>query len=111
MAKEEARVAIQDLLKGSDKSIVSISIPQKIFSIVEYSGHTIYKSTVVSQLNGCLFLFKDRLTCKKNSIIIIIVMTMHLLLNLQTLICLVWGRIVLRILLSEVLWPCPLLYR
>jgi hypothetical protein len=35
---------------------------------VQYSGHKIYKSTLVSQLNGNPFLSKDRLTRVHNSI-------------------------------------------
>ena len=36
--------------------------------VVTYEGHTIYKSTLVSQLNGNHFLSEDRLTRVRNSI-------------------------------------------
>jgi hypothetical protein len=68
MVEEEARMAIQDLLEGSEESIVSISIPQKISFVILYSSHTIYKSTLISQLNCNPFFSKHRLTRIKNSI-------------------------------------------
>ena len=40
----------------------------KIQSVVQYNGQTIYKSTLVADLNGNPFLSKDRLTRIKNSV-------------------------------------------
>jgi len=40
----------------------------KIILVVEYQGHSIYKSTLVSQLNGNPYLSKDRIMRMKNSI-------------------------------------------
>ena len=40
----------------------------KIEPVVEYMGRAIYKSTLVSELNGNPFLSKDRLTRIKNSV-------------------------------------------
>lgn len=48
---------------------VSFALPaDKVIRFVEYKGHNIYKSALVSQLNANHFLSKDRLTRVKNSI-------------------------------------------
>ena len=48
---------------------VSSSPPSsKVLPIVTFQGHSIYKSTLVSQLNGIPYLSKDRLTRMNNVI-------------------------------------------
>ena len=45
------------------------TIPKdKVIPFVEFFGHKIFKSTLVSQLNSNLFLSKDRLTRVRNFI-------------------------------------------
>ena len=56
------------MLDVDDDQVPTTLVQQKISSIVTYEGHSIYKSTLVSQLNGNPFLSKDRLTRVRNSI-------------------------------------------
>jgi hypothetical protein len=66
---EETRSVFRDMLDNLEPHICEAFEPVSIVSpVVEYSGHQIYKSTLVSQLNGNPFLSKDRLACVKNSI-------------------------------------------
>ena len=60
--------AFCDMLDKMDADINEIPKPTIVTPIVSYSGHQIYKSTLVSQLNGNPFFSKDGLTRVKNSI-------------------------------------------
>jgi hypothetical protein len=72
VAESEYRDAIVDMLNHHE------SLPgtkgqgsnskKPISQVVEYSGKFIFKSTLISELNGNPFLSKDRLTCISNSI-------------------------------------------
>ena len=66
--EDKTRDAEADLLSSHKNQVSALVAPSKILPVVEYGGHTIFKSTLVSQLNGNLFLSKDRLTRVKNSI-------------------------------------------
>ena len=63
----EVRDAIFDMLGSHEDQPQSIPCPSQVHPIVQFSGHIIYKSTLVSQLNGNGFLSKDRLTRVKHS--------------------------------------------
>ena len=64
---DEARDALADVLNNAEIQVSSRVAPLKVLPFVEYAGHKIYKSTLVSQLNGNPFLSKDRLTRVKHS--------------------------------------------
>ena len=64
---DEARDAIADVLNSAEPQVSTRVAPPKVLPFVEYAGHKIYKSTLVSQLNGNPFLSKDRLTRVKHS--------------------------------------------
>ena len=66
--EEETRQVIRELLSEQEVQISSNESSVKVVRAVTYEGHSIYKSTLVSQLNGNLYLSKDRLTRMKNSI-------------------------------------------
>jgi len=54
---------------SSEEPQVSSTVPKdKVILFVEFVGHKIFKSTLVSQLNANPFLSKDRLTRVRNSI-------------------------------------------
>ena len=57
-----------ELLSEQEQQVSSSPSSSKILPIVTFQGHSIYKSTLVSQLNGNPYLSKDRLTRMKNSI-------------------------------------------
>ena len=59
---------LRKMLDVDDDQVLTTLVQQKISSIVTYEGHSIYKSTLVSQLNGNPLLSKDRLTRVINSI-------------------------------------------
>ena len=61
--EEETRNVFVEILTDH-----KVQVPRKIVPLVTYEGHFIYKSTLVSQLNGNPYLSKDRLTRMKNSI-------------------------------------------
>lgn len=65
---DETRDVITGILNGQEGEPSGLTTPDKVSPIVEYGGHCIYKSTLVSQLNGNPFLSKDRLTRVRNSI-------------------------------------------
>jgi len=56
------------MLNPEKLQINSAILEEKVIPFVEYNGHKIYKSTLVSQLNANPILSKDRLTRVKNSI-------------------------------------------
>ncbi len=68
LVEEETRDVITDLLNQAEDHVTSAQATGKILPTVEVDGHSIYKSTLVSQLNGNVFLSKDRLARIKHSI-------------------------------------------
>ena len=63
----EVRDAISDMLGSHEDQPRSIPCFSQVHPTVQFSGHIIYKSTLVSQLNGNPFLSKDKLTRVKHS--------------------------------------------
>jgi len=57
-----------ELVNKKELEISSTSTSSKVVPIVSFHGYSIYKSTLVDQLNGNLYLSKDRITWMKNSI-------------------------------------------
>jgi hypothetical protein len=68
LLENEARDAIRSMLDEHERQLEDIPRPQTVIPYVTYSGNVIYKSTLVSQLNGNPFLSKDRLTRVRNSV-------------------------------------------
>lgn len=72
VAEEECRHAISEMLDEAEPRQPGMSDCEssnlKIMPVVQYNGQTIYKSTLVADLNGNPFLSKDRLTRIKNSV-------------------------------------------
>lgn len=72
VAEEECRDAISQMLDSASPTepvVTNCSTEdRKVWPVVEYMGKPIYKSTLVSELNGNPFLSKDRLTQIKNSV-------------------------------------------
>lgn len=66
--EEETKNVFAEVINDHEVQVSSSSQPAKILPVVTYEGHSIYKSTLVSQLNGNPYLSKDRLTRMKNSI-------------------------------------------
>ena len=66
--EEETRNVFVEILTDHKVQVPLGTLPRKIVPLVTYEGHSIYKSTLVSQLNGNPYLSKDRLTRMKNSI-------------------------------------------
>lgn len=64
----EAQDAVCDVLNLEEPQVSNALPSDKVIPYVQYGGHNIYKSTLVSQLNANPFLSKDRLTRVKNSI-------------------------------------------
>ena len=64
----ETRDAMTEMLNLEEPQVSSALPTDKVIPFVQYGGHNIYKSTLVSQLNANPFLSKDRLTRVKNSI-------------------------------------------
>ena len=64
----ETHHAFRDMLDNMDADMSEIPKPAIVTLVLSYSGHQIYKSTFVSQLDGNPFLSEDRLTRVKNSI-------------------------------------------
>ena len=62
VVEDEVRDAIANMLNCHEQQILATPAPTKVSPTVAYKGHLIYKSTLVSQLNGNPFLSKDRLT-------------------------------------------------
>ena len=52
----EAEDAISDMLNGEEAQVRCLLLTEKVIPFVEYGGHNIYKSTLVSQLNANPFL-------------------------------------------------------
>lgn len=61
------RDAIADMLNTHEEQVTAVAAPSIIKPVVEFCGHFIYKSTLVSQLNGNPFLSKYILTRVKHS--------------------------------------------
>jgi hypothetical protein len=68
VAEMEARDVIQSMLDSHEAQVILECRADKIVPFVVYEGNQIYKSTLVSQLNGNPFLTKDHLTRVRNSI-------------------------------------------
>jgi hypothetical protein len=68
LLEEETRDVITELLNRAENQVTLVQGAGKIMPTVEVGGHSIYKSTLVSQLNGNVFLSKDRLARIKHSI-------------------------------------------
>ena len=66
--QEEARDAMTEVLNSAKVQILENQGGPKIQPTVEVDGHCIFKSTLVSQLNGNNFLSKDRLARIKHNI-------------------------------------------
>ena len=66
--ESETRDIISEMLSTHKEHLQSIPVPLKIESFVEFDGHKIFKSTLIGQLNGNLFLSKDKLTRVRNSL-------------------------------------------
>jgi hypothetical protein len=62
VVESETRDAMSEMLNLEEPQISTILPIDKVIPFVEYDGHKIYKSTLVSQLNANPFLSKDRLT-------------------------------------------------
>ena len=60
--EDEVRDVLREMLDVDDDQVPTTLVQQKISSIVTYEGHSIYKSTLVSQPNGNPILSKGRLT-------------------------------------------------
>ena len=56
------------LLREQEQQVSYNTPSSKVLPIVTFQGHSIYKSTLVSQLNGNPYLSNDRLTRMRNSI-------------------------------------------
>ena len=67
LAEMETRNVLAEMLSTHENQVVSEVVPLKVIPVVEYGGHQIFKSTLVSQLNANHFLSKDRLTRVRNS--------------------------------------------
>lgn len=72
VAEDECRHAIREILSTGDalpiNEIEAPTATPRISPVVSYCSKVIYKSTLVSELNGNPFLSKDRLTRIKNSV-------------------------------------------
>lgn len=68
VVEAETCAAVAEMLNGEEPQLNSAIPVDKVIPFVEYGGHQIYKSTLVSQLNANPFLSKDRLTRVKHSI-------------------------------------------
>jgi len=66
--EEEPRRVFVEIQNDQELQVSSNSEPDKVLPVVTCEGHSIYKSTLVSQVNGNPYLSKDRLTRMKNSI-------------------------------------------
>ena len=63
----EIKDVVADMLNSHEQQITSLPFPARVCPTVAYDEHIIYKSTLVSQLNGNSFFSKDRLTRVKHS--------------------------------------------
>jgi hypothetical protein len=68
MADLEVRDVMQELLDAHEDQVEGRVESSKVVPFVQYEGHQIYKSMLVSQLNRNPFLSKNRLTRVRNSI-------------------------------------------
>ena len=66
--EEETQHVLLELLSKHKLQVSNYPPSLKVLHVVTFKGHSIYKSTLVSQLNGNPYLSKDRLTRMKNSI-------------------------------------------
>jgi len=66
--EEKTRNVFIELLSNQELQVSSNSKLDRILPVVTYEGHSIYKSTLVSQLNGNPYIYKDMLTRMKNPI-------------------------------------------
>ena len=72
VVEDECRQAIREMLSASNTvpapELQQSTTTSRILPTVSYSNKVIYKSTLVSELNGNPFLSKDRLTRIPNSV-------------------------------------------
>ena len=68
LVEEDTRDVITDLFNHAEDQVTSVQRIGNILPTIEVDGHSIYKSTLVLQLNGNVFLYKDRLARNKHSI-------------------------------------------
>jgi hypothetical protein len=71
VVENECRGALSELMDEVEPPVgacESVKEASKLIQTVEYNDKCIYKSTLVSELNGNPFLSKDRLTRVRNSI-------------------------------------------
>ena len=68
LVEEEARDVVMDLFNQAEDQVTSVQRIGKILATVEVDGHSIYKSTLILQLSGIVFLSKYRLARIKHSI-------------------------------------------
>ena len=61
LVEEETCDAITDLFNQAEDHVTSVLSIENILPTVEIDGQSIYKSTLVSQVNGNVFLTKGRL--------------------------------------------------
>ena len=66
--EDEVRDVPRKMLEIDDDQVPTTHVQENISPIVTYQGHSIYKSTLVFQLNENPFLSNDRLTWVRNSI-------------------------------------------
>ena len=66
--QDDTRNVFVEFINDHEEQMSSACTSSKIIPVVTYDGHAMYKSTLVGQLNGNLYLSKDRLTRIKNSI-------------------------------------------
>ena len=62
LVKMETQDGLAEILGTYENQVVFKLAPLKVIPIVEYGGHQIFKSTLVSQLNANHFLSNDRVT-------------------------------------------------
>ena len=68
LVEEETHDVKMDLLNKAEDQVISVQGAGKILPTVDVDGHSIYKSTLVSQLNGNIFPSKVKLARNKHSI-------------------------------------------
>ena len=77
LVEEETRNVILDLLNQAEDQVTFVHGTGKNLPTVEVDGHSIYKPTLVLQLNGNIFLSKDILTFNSTTMIIVSKKNLH----------------------------------
>lgn len=68
LLEDKTRDVLNEMLNSQEMQVSTLVTLDRIVPVVEFGGCQIFKSTLVSQLNGNPFLSKDRLTRVRNSI-------------------------------------------